>query len=125
MSYHRREINDKEWALLEPHLPGQRGQREEIAQDNRRLINAVFWLLRTGAPWRDLPPDYGKWGSVHQRFIRWRKSGIWEKLLEILMDEADYEWLKIDASHAKRKFYVPFSASMARLSIRSVMPSPR
>lgn len=81
-SYHRHDISDKAWAVLEPHLPGQRGQWGGIAQDNRRFINAVFWVLRTGAPWRDLPPDYGKWGSVHQRFIRWRKKGIWENLLE-------------------------------------------
>ena len=77
-SYHRHDINDKEWALLELHLPGQRGQWGGIAQDNRRFINAVFWVSRTGAPWRDLPPDYGKWGSVHQRFIRWRRKGVWE-----------------------------------------------
>ena len=100
-SYHRHDISDKAWAVLEPHLPGQRGQWGGIAQDNRRFINAVFWVLRTGAPWRDLPPDYGKWGSVHQRFIRWRKKGIWENLLETLIDEPDYEWLMIDASHIK------------------------
>ncbi len=58
-SYHRHDINDKVWEMLEPHLPGQRGQWGGIAQDNRRFINAVFWILRTGAPWRDLPPDYG------------------------------------------------------------------
>ena len=92
-SYHRHDISDKVWSLLKPHLPGQRGQWGGIAQDNRRFINAVFWVLRTGAPWRDLPPDYGKWGSVHQRFIRWRRKGVWEKLLEILIDEPDYEWL--------------------------------
>ncbi len=100
-SYHRHDISDQVWSLLEPHLPGQRGQWGGIAQENRRFINAVFWVLRTGAPWRDLPPDYGKWGSVHQRFIRWRRKGVWEKLLEILIDEPDYEWLMIDASHIK------------------------
>ena len=77
-SYHRHDISDKVWELLEPHLPGQRGQWGGIAQDNRRFINAVFWVSRTGAPWRDLSPDYGKWGSVHQRFIRWRRKGVWE-----------------------------------------------
>ena len=82
-------------------MSGQRGQWGGIAQDNRRFINAVFGVLRTGAPWRDLPPDYGKWGSVHQRFIRWRRKGVWEKLLEILVDEPDYEWLMIDASHIR------------------------
>ncbi len=94
-SCHRHDISDNVRTLLEPHLPGRRGQWGGIAQDNRRFINAVFWVLRTGAPWRGLPPDYGKWGSVHQRFIRWRRKGVWEKLLEILIDEPDYEWLVI------------------------------
>ena len=61
----------------------------------------MFWVLRTGAPWRDLPPDYGKWGTVHQRFIRWRDKGRWEGLLEVIIDEPDFEWLMIDASHIK------------------------
>ena len=100
-SYHWHDISDKVWALLEPHLPGQRGQWGGLAQDNRRFINAVFGVLRTGAPWRDLPPDYRKWGTVYQRFIRQRRKGIWEKLLEILIDEPDDEWLMIDASHTK------------------------
>ena len=100
-SYHRHDISDEVWALLAPHLPGQPGQWGGIAEDNRRFINAVFWVLRTGAPWRDLPPDYGKWGSVHQRFRRWRDEGRWEKLLEILVGNPGYEWLMIDASHVK------------------------
>ena len=94
----RHDISDEVWSLLEPHLPGQRGQWGGIAQDNRRFINGVFWILRTGAPWRDLPPFYGKWGTVYQRFRRWRDKGIWEKLLEILVDEPDFEWLMIDAT---------------------------
>ena len=81
----RHDISDAAWALLEPHLPGQSGQWGGVAKDNRLFINAVFWILRTGAPWRDLPPEYGKWGTVHQRFIRWRDKRIWEKLLEILI----------------------------------------
>ena len=55
--------------------------------------------MRTGSPWRDLPPDYGHWSNVHRRFIRWRDKGVWEKLMEILIDSPDYEWLMIDASH--------------------------
>jgi len=100
-AYHRHDISDKVWLLLAPHLPGQAGQWGGIAEDNRRFINGVFWILRTGAPWRDLPPDYGKWSSVHQRFRRWRDEGRWEKLLELLVDDPDYEWLMIDASHIK------------------------
>ena len=59
----RHDISDAAWALLEPHLPGQSGQWGGVAKDNRLFINAVFWILRTGAPWRDLPPEYGKWGT--------------------------------------------------------------
>jgi transposase len=99
--YHRHDVSDEIWAILSPHLPGQRGQWGGVAKDNRKFINAVFWVLRTGAPWRDLPPDYGKWGTVHQRYRRWRDSGVWEKLLELLIDNEDYVWLMIDASHVK------------------------
>jgi len=98
---HRHDISDKVWSLLSPLLPGQEGQWGGIAQDNRRFLNGVFWVIRTGAPWRDLPPEYGKWNSVYQRFRRWRDKGCWEKILEILIDAPDFEWLMIDASHIK------------------------
>ena len=101
-SAHRRhDISDHIWNLLEPHLPGREGLWGGRAKDNRRFINAVFWILRTGAPWRDLPPDYGGWSNTHRRFIRWRDKGIWEKLLETLIVDPDFEWLMIDATHAK------------------------
>ena len=98
---HRHDITDRTWKLLEPHLPGRAGVWGGRAEDNRRFLNAVFWILRTGAPWRDLPPQYGGWSNTHRRFIRWRDKGIWEKLLERLVDAPDYEWLMIDASHLK------------------------
>ena len=101
LSHRRHDITDKVWLKLEPHLPGRKGSWGGIAKDNRTFINAVFWVLRTGSPWRDLPPDYGHWSNVHRRFIRWRDKGVWEKLMEILIDIPDYEWLMIDASHCK------------------------
>ena len=100
-SHHRHDISDKTWGLLAPHLPGREGVCGGIAKDNRLFINAVFWILRTGAPWRDLPPDYGDWKNVHRRFCRWRDKGIWENLLSAMIDDAECEWLMIDASHAK------------------------
>jgi len=98
---HRHDICDNAWALIEPYMLGQRGQWGGIADDNRRFVNAVFWILRTGAPWRDLPPGYGNWNSVAKRFRRWVKRGLWENILEKLIDDPDYEWLMIDASHIK------------------------
>ncbi len=100
-AHRRHDISDHIWALLEPHLPGRQGAWGRVAEDNRRFINGVFWILRTGAPWRDLPPDYGDWKNTHRRFCRWRDKGIWEKLLEQLVNAPDFEWLMIDASHIK------------------------
>ena len=99
--YHRHDISDEIWILLECLLPGRRGQWGGVAENNRRFINAVFWILRTGAPWRDLPPDYGDWKNTHRRFCRWRDKRVWENILEILAGDPDYEWLMIDASHCK------------------------
>lgn len=95
-SHRRHDISDKTWRLLEPHLPGRQGAWGGVAKDNRLFINAVFWVMRTGSLWRDLPPDLGNWRHTHRRFIRWRDKGIWEKLLEMVRDDPDYEWLMID-----------------------------
>ncbi|WP_340622187.1 IS5 family transposase [Xenorhabdus siamensis] len=100
-AHRRHDISDHIWSLLEPHLPGRKGAWGRVAYDNRLFINAVFWILRTGAPWRDLPPDYGDWKNTHRRFCRWRDKGVWEGLLEELIFEPDFEWLMIDASHIK------------------------
>jgi len=100
-AYRRHDISDEVWTLFESHLPGRKGMWGGRARDNRQFINAVFWILRTGAPWRDLPPSYGDWKNTHRRFCRRRDRGIWESLLERLIDNPDYEWLMIDASHIK------------------------
>ena len=97
----RHDLSDKAWSVIEPHTIGNKGSWGGNAHDTRLFINAVFWILRTGAPWRDLPPSYGDWKNTHRRFCRWRDKRIWEKMLEALIDEPDFEWLMIDASHCK------------------------
>ena len=99
--HRRHDISDRAWTIIEPYLPGRPGSKSRPAKDNRTFINAVFWILRSGAPWRDLPPDYGHWKNVHRRFCRWRDKGIWGKLLELLIVDPDYEWLMIDATFIK------------------------
>ena len=106
-SAHRRhDISDKVWELIEPHLLGRKGTWGGNAHDNRQFINAVLWIVRTGAPWRDLPPDYGDWKNTHRRFCRWRDKRIWESLLEALIEEPDFEWLMIDTTHCKVHHHV-------------------
>ena len=100
-AYERHDISDKQWEIISPLLPGQAGVWGGVAQDNRKFINAVFFILRTGAPWRDLPDSYGKWYSQHSRFNRWVKGGIWEQILSKLAANPDFEWIAIDGSHIK------------------------
>ena len=90
-SYHRHDIEDRSRDLIKDLLPGQRGQWGGVAEDNRRFVNAVFWVLRTGAPWRDLPPDCGGWKNTHRRFCRWRDKGVWERLLVAVVDDPGFE----------------------------------
>lgn len=94
------ELSDEVWALLEPNLPGQRGQWGGIAKDNRRFVDGVLWVIRTGSPWRNMPQEYGDWKNLHRRFCRWRDKGIWEKVLEILIVLPDFQWLLFDAAYA-------------------------
>ena len=99
--FRRHDISDRVWLLLQPHLPGRKGSSGRNARDNRKFINAVIWILRTGAPWRDLPPEYGDWKNTNRRFCRWRDKGIWEKLFKMFVQDPDFEWLMIDASYIK------------------------
>ena len=77
-------------------MTGQRGQHGGIAKGNRKFINLVVWILRTGTLWLDLPSDYGKWETVHQKFIRWQINIIWKKLFEIFKGNKKFEWSMID-----------------------------
>ena len=95
------DIGNRTWEKIKPYTIGEKGTGGGNARDTRQFINGVFWILRTGAPWRDLPETYGNWKNVHRRFCWWRDKGIWEKILEALMDDTDFEWLMIDASHVK------------------------
>jgi transposase len=76
----RYDLTDFEWSAIEPVLPkGRPGPRRK---DDRRIMNGVFWVLRTGAPWRDLPERYGPYTKAYNRFNRWRKAGVWDRLME-------------------------------------------
>ena len=85
----RFELTDWQWERLEPHLPPEKPRVGRRNDDHRTILNGILWVLRTGAPWRDLPRRYGPVGTVSSRLYRWRKAGIWERLLRALQAQAD------------------------------------
>lgn len=93
----RYEISDADWKRIETLLKGKVGDVGRSGTDNRLFINAVVWVARSGAAWRDLPERYGPWNSVYQRFRRWAKSGHWQAVFEALQDP-DLDWAMIDST---------------------------
>jgi putative transposase len=93
----RYELSDEEWNQIESLLPGRPGDPGGHGQDNRLFVNAVIWMARTGAPWRDLPERFGPWNSVFQRFNRWARAGVWQVVFRTLQTP-DLESLMIDST---------------------------
>ena len=94
----RLNLRDDQWEWIAHLLPGKRGDRGRTAADNRLFVEAVLWLARSGAPWRDLPEQFGPWNSVYQRFARWQKRGVWQRVFAVLADDADFEEVFIDST---------------------------
>lgn len=92
----RFDLTDKEWAVIEPLLPNK--PRGVPRVDDRRVLNGIFWVLRTGAPWEDMPPRYGPRTTVYNRFNRWRKAGVWKRIREHLQMDIEDDMYMIDSS---------------------------
>ena len=75
-------MSDEEWAFFAPFVIEGGPLRGRPPQDHRRVLDAIFWIMRTGAPWRDLPEELGHWNSVHRQFRRWTASGLWDVMLQ-------------------------------------------
>ena len=80
MALHRYELSDFEWAVIQPLLPNK--PRGVARADDRKVLNGIFWRLRTGSPWADIPERYGPPTTCYNRFVRWRKLGVWDRLFE-------------------------------------------
>ena len=93
----RYEIDDRAWERVKELLPGQSTHVGRTAKDNRQFLNAVLWIARSGAPWRDLPERFGPWNSVYQRFRRWAKKEVWQQVFEALQ-EPDLDWVMLDST---------------------------
>ena len=91
-------LRNDQWERIKDVLPGREGYVGRTAEDNRLLVEAVLYRFRTGCPWRDLPERFGHWKSVHQRFSRWAKSGVFARIFKLLSSDPDNEYMMIDAT---------------------------
>ena len=74
----RHELSDEQWQAIEPQLPAPHGRRSE--RGDRNFVNAVVWVAKTGAPWRDLPDRFGPWKTIYNRFLRWANKDYWRDI---------------------------------------------
>ena len=79
-------------------MPGQADGSRAHGSDNRRFVEAVLWIVRTGSPWRDLPEAFGEWNSVFRRFSRWSHKGVWQRIFAAMSDDPDFEYLIVDST---------------------------
>ena len=99
MGVSRYELTDEQWARIADILPGKVGDPGRSAADNRQFVNGVLWVLRSGARWYDLPERYGKkWKTVHKRFTRWAKTGVWERIFKSLIKDPKSQYLMLDST---------------------------
>jgi transposase len=94
----RNMLKDSQWDRIAARLPGKAGDPGRPAADNRRFVEAVLWIARTGAPWRDLPAHFGRWNSVFRRFRRWALKGVLETVFKDLSLDPDFEYAIIDGT---------------------------
>jgi transposase len=92
----RYELLDDEWAIIKPMLPDK--ARGVPRVDDRRVLNGIFWMLRSGAPWRDLPSSFGPYTTCYNRFVRWRRAGVWSRIMHALAAAHDPAVQMIDTS---------------------------
>jgi transposase len=91
-------LNDSQWEKISDLLPGKPGDPGRRGSDNRQFVEAVLWIARTGAPWRDLPPCLGNWNSVFKRFRRWATTGVLERVFKALRGDPDFEYVIADGT---------------------------
>src|SRR3989454_7049994 len=90
---HRHELTDEQWSVVEPLIPRSKARTGRPPSDRRLMLNGLFWILATGAPWRDLPERFGPWQTVYHHFRNWRKSGIFARIIEALQIKLDQRGL--------------------------------
>jgi putative transposase len=94
----RYELTQAQWERIAPMLLGKDSDPGRTGGDNRLFVNGCLWVLRSGAHWRDLPERYGKWKTLHKRFSRWAKAGVWDEVFASLIKNRDNQYLMLDST---------------------------
>ncbi len=97
----RRVLNDAHWAIIEPFCLGKKSDPGQTGRDARLFLEAVLWIVRTGAQWRELPDEFGKWNSVFKRFRRWVRADTFYRMFKALASGSDFEYVMIDGTIVK------------------------
>lgn len=115
----RYDLSDDEWRLVGPLLPKPGKGKHRV--DDRRVVNGIFYVLRTGAPWRDLPERYGPYTTVYNRFNRWAKRGLWLKVFEELAQRSPQSLQLIDSSIVRAHQHASGGKKGARITPSAVL----
>lgn len=94
----RKVVTDRQWLKIRPLCLGKAEDPGCTGSDNRNFIEAVLWIARTGASWRDLPEEFGHWNTVYARFKYWADRGVFDKIFEALSDDPDMEYAMVDGT---------------------------
>jgi transposase len=97
----RRVLSDAHWAIIEPFTLGKKRDPGQTGCDPRLFVEAVLWIVRTGAQWRELPVEFGKWNSVFKRFRNWVRADAFYQMFKALAEGADFEYAMIDGTIVK------------------------
>ena len=97
----RTKLTDTQWRLIRYHLPGKKGDPGRTGFDNQMALEGILWVIRTGAPWRDLPSRFGNWNTVYWRFRRWAKAGVFDRIFAVLSADRDLKTVMVDGTFAK------------------------
>ncbi len=97
----RHTLTQSQWERIRPLLPGKKADPGRTGTDNRRTLEGILWIMKTGAPWRDLPSRFGKWDTVYQRFRRWQRTGVFQRVFDTLDDTHDLQVVMVDGTFVK------------------------
>ena len=115
MSIRRYELSDFEWSIIAPLLPNK--PRGVARVDDRKVLNGIYWRLRTGSPWADIPERYGPYTTCYNRFVRWRRAGVWDRILAAVTAAYDGNVQMIDSTSVRVHQHAANSKKATRIAV--------